>query len=44
VILRAVRDFWALRVRLWLSPAGALGRGGPILASVPGREPGGPAG
>jgi len=31
VVLRAVRDFWALRLRLWLSPRSALGRGTPIL-------------
>ena len=31
VILRAVRDFWALRLRLWAAPRRALGRGEPIL-------------
>jgi glycosyltransferase involved in cell wall biosynthesis len=31
VILRAVRDFWALRLRLWAAPHRALTRGGPIL-------------
>ena len=31
VVLRAVRDFWALRLRLWAAPARALGRGEPIL-------------
>ena len=31
VILRAVRDFWNLRLRLWANPSRALGRGGPIL-------------
>lgn len=32
VILRAVRDFWRLRLRLWASPGLALSRGEPILA------------
>ncbi len=31
VILRAVRDFWNLRLRLWVNPRTALGRGEPIL-------------
>jgi glycosyltransferase involved in cell wall biosynthesis len=31
VVLRAVRDFWALRLRLWAAPRRALGRGTPIL-------------
>ncbi|MBI3745363.1 MAG: glycosyltransferase, partial [Chloroflexi bacterium] len=31
VVLRAVRDFWALRLRLWATPGRALGRGEPIL-------------
>jgi glycosyltransferase involved in cell wall biosynthesis len=31
VVLRAVRDFWALRLRLWAAPKRALGRGTPIL-------------
>jgi glycosyltransferase involved in cell wall biosynthesis len=31
VILRAVRDFWLLRLRLWASPGRALSRGEPIL-------------
>ena len=31
VILRAVRDFWALRLRLWAAPRRALTRGEPIL-------------
>jgi hypothetical protein len=30
VILRAVRDFWSLRLRLWADPRGALARGEPI--------------
>jgi glycosyltransferase involved in cell wall biosynthesis len=31
VVLRAVRDFWLLRLRLWAAPRGALRRGQPIL-------------
>jgi glycosyltransferase involved in cell wall biosynthesis len=31
VVLRAVRDFWALRLRLWAARRRALGRGQPIL-------------
>jgi glycosyltransferase involved in cell wall biosynthesis len=31
VVLRAVRDFWALRLRLWANPGSALRRGRPIL-------------
>jgi len=31
VVFRAMRDFWALRIRLWLSPKSALRRGTPIL-------------
>jgi glycosyltransferase involved in cell wall biosynthesis len=31
VIWRAVKDFWALRLRLWAAPRHALGRGQPIL-------------
>ena len=31
VVLRAVRDFWSLRLRLWAAPGRALGRGEPIL-------------
>jgi glycosyltransferase involved in cell wall biosynthesis len=31
VVLRAMRDFWALRLRLWAAPRGALSRGEPIL-------------
>jgi len=37
VILRAVRDFWLLRLRLWAAPGRALRRGEPILGS--GRRP-----
>jgi glycosyltransferase involved in cell wall biosynthesis len=35
VVFRAVRDFWALRLRLWASPGKALTRGTPILGSGP---------
>jgi glycosyltransferase involved in cell wall biosynthesis len=31
VVLRAVRDFWSLRLRLWADPRKALRRGTPIL-------------
>jgi glycosyltransferase involved in cell wall biosynthesis len=31
VVFRAVRDFWALRLRLWAAPKRALQRGRPIL-------------
>jgi glycosyltransferase involved in cell wall biosynthesis len=31
VVFRAVRDFWALRLRLWAAPRRALERGTPIL-------------
>jgi hypothetical protein len=31
VVLRAVRDFWRLRLRLWLNRDAALARGAPIL-------------
>ncbi len=30
VVLRAMRDFWALRLRLWSSPSRALARGRPL--------------
>jgi glycosyltransferase involved in cell wall biosynthesis len=33
VVLRAVRDFWLLRLRLWAAPQRALRRGEPILGS-----------
>jgi glycosyltransferase involved in cell wall biosynthesis len=36
VIVRAVRDFWSLRLRLWASPKRALSRGEAILADRPG--------
>jgi glycosyltransferase involved in cell wall biosynthesis len=35
VILRAVRDFWLLRLRLWADPRRALRRGKPILGGPP---------
>jgi glycosyltransferase involved in cell wall biosynthesis len=31
VVFRAVKDFWALRLRLWAAPGKALARGSPIL-------------
>ena len=31
VVLRAVRDFWRLRIRLWLNRNAALERGEPVL-------------
>jgi glycosyltransferase involved in cell wall biosynthesis len=31
VVLRAMRDFWLLRLRLWAAPRQALSRGEPIL-------------
>jgi len=31
VVLRAVRDFWSLRLRMWANPKVALRRGRPIL-------------
>jgi glycosyltransferase involved in cell wall biosynthesis len=31
VVLRAIRDFWSLRLRLWANPRRALSRGEPIL-------------
>jgi glycosyltransferase involved in cell wall biosynthesis len=31
VVFRAIRDFWALRLRLWAAPKRALARGNPIL-------------
>jgi len=31
VVFRAMRDFWALRLRLWAAPSRALSRGRPIL-------------
>jgi glycosyltransferase involved in cell wall biosynthesis len=34
VVFRAVRDFWALRLRLWAAPKRALQRGRPILGTA----------
>ena len=34
VILRAVRDFWRLRLRMWANRERALRRGGPIVATA----------
>jgi len=34
VVLRAVRDFWLLRLRLWAGRDAAMRRGMPVLASV----------
>jgi hypothetical protein len=31
VVLRAVRDFWRLRLRLWLRRSAAMERGEPVL-------------
>ena len=31
VVVRAIRDFWRLRLRLWVAPGGALRRGRPII-------------
>jgi glycosyltransferase involved in cell wall biosynthesis len=36
VVFRAVRDFWALRLRLWAAPRRALARGTPILGAAKG--------
>jgi glycosyltransferase involved in cell wall biosynthesis len=36
VVFRAVRDFWALRLRLWAAPRKALARGVPILGASKG--------
>lgn len=37
VVLRAVRDFWRLRIRLWLRRDAALRRGVPVLGDESGR-------
>jgi glycosyltransferase involved in cell wall biosynthesis len=34
VVLRAVRDFWLLRLRMWADPGRALRRGRPILSAA----------
>jgi glycosyltransferase involved in cell wall biosynthesis len=36
VVLRAVRDFWLLRLRMWANRGRALRRGQPVLAEPPG--------
>jgi glycosyltransferase involved in cell wall biosynthesis len=36
VVLRAVRDFWGLRLRLWAAPRRALQRGEPVVSGAPG--------
>ena len=36
VVARAVRDFWALRLRLWLDRPAALRRGSPVIATSDG--------
>jgi hypothetical protein len=33
VVLRAVRDFWRLRLLLWARPRTSLRRGEPVLAA-----------
>jgi glycosyltransferase involved in cell wall biosynthesis len=35
VVFRAVRDFWRLRLRMWVNAKRALGRGEPILGDRP---------
>jgi glycosyltransferase involved in cell wall biosynthesis len=45
VVLRAVRDFWLLRLRLWAHRDAALRRGAPVLrADVPAAAPSAAAG
>jgi hypothetical protein len=39
VILRAVRDFWRLRLYMWVDRDRALRRGGPIQAPPPADTP-----
>lgn len=39
VVFRAVRDFWRLRLRMWVNARRALGRGASILGDRPG-DPG----
>ena len=40
VVLRAVRDFWLLRLRMWSNRERALRRGRPVLAETPAETPG----
>ena len=35
VVVRAVRDFWSLRLRLWVNRKAALRRGKPVLEEAP---------
>jgi hypothetical protein len=35
-VFRAVRDFWWLRLRMWVNAKRALGRGEPILGDASG--------
>jgi glycosyltransferase involved in cell wall biosynthesis len=44
VVLRAVRDFWRLRLRLWFRRSAALSDGEPVLAASALGEPGAPVG
>lgn len=39
VVFRAIRDFWALRLRLWAAPRRALSRGTAILGTEQPRNP-----
>ena len=40
VVFRAVRDFWRLRLRMWVNRERALGRGSPVIADdATGRSP-----
>jgi glycosyltransferase involved in cell wall biosynthesis len=39
VVFRAVRDFWKLRLRMWVDARSALGRGEPILGGGSGDRP-----
>jgi len=36
VVARAIRDFWALRLRLWLDRSSALRRGSPVIGTSEG--------
>jgi hypothetical protein len=38
VVLRAVRDFWSLRLRLWADKRRTLERGEPVLGGKPALE------
>ncbi len=40
VVLRAVRDFWVLRLRLWANRSAALRRGEPVLGAGADQPPG----